>query len=60
MLQETDRRAYAAAVKILKRARTAAQTAGELDAFTQDVARLRERHRRRPTLIAMLDKAGLR
>ena len=60
VLQETDRRAYAAAVKILKRARTAAQTAGELDAFTQDVARLRERHRRRPTLIAMLDKAGLR
>ena len=59
VLQETDRRAYAAAVKILKRARTAAQTAGELDAFTQDIARLHERHRRRPTLIAMLDKAGL-
>jgi hypothetical protein len=60
VLQETDRRAYATAIKILKRARAAAQAAGELDAFTQDVARLRERHRRRPTLIAMLDKAGLR
>ena len=60
VLQETDRRAYAAAIKILKRARAAAETPGELDAFTQDVARLRERHRRRPTLTAMLDKAALR
>jgi hypothetical protein len=59
VLQETDRRAYAAAVRILKRARAAASAAGELDAFMQDVALRRERHRRRPTLIAMLDKAGL-
>jgi uncharacterized Zn finger protein len=61
VLQETDRHAYTTAVKILKRARAAAQTANQLDAFTQDIARLGERHhRRRPTLIAMLDKAGLR
>jgi hypothetical protein len=28
--------------------------------FGEKLADLRERHRRRPTLIAMLDKAGLR
>ena len=59
VLRETDRRAYATAVRILKRARGAAEAAGELDAFIQDVARLREQQRRRPTLTAMLDKAGL-
>lgn len=59
VLQITERRAYAAAVKILKRARGAAEAAGELDAFANDLAGLRERHRRRPTLIAMLTKAGL-
>jgi uncharacterized Zn finger protein len=60
ILPETDRRAYARAVRILKRARAAAQAAGELDAFTDHIGRLREQHRRRPTLIAMLDKASLR
>ncbi|MHB8660310.1 MAG: hypothetical protein ACYC91_20735 [Solirubrobacteraceae bacterium] len=59
VLLTTDRRAYASAVRILKRARSVAQTAGELRAFTSNVARLREAHRRRPTLIKMLDKAGL-
>ena len=58
--QTTDRRAYAAAVRILKRARGAAKAAGELEAFTQDVARLREQRHRRATLIAMLDKTDLR
>ena len=38
----------------------AAQAAGELDAFAEYLAGLRERYRRRPTLIAILDKAGLR
>ena len=60
VLQTTDRRAYASAVRILKRARSAAQAAGELDSFTDNLARLREQHRRRPTLIAMLAKASLR
>ncbi len=60
VLQTTDRRAYAGAVRILKRAQGAADAAGELDTFAQDVARLRERQRRRHTLIAMLDKAGIR
>jgi uncharacterized Zn finger protein len=56
VLQTTDRRAYAHAIRILQRARAAAQGAGELEAFSDDIAQLRERHRRRPTLVAMLDK----
>ena len=59
VLQTTDRRAYATAVKILKRARAAAAAANQLPAFDQHIAQLREQHRRRPTLIAMLDKASL-
>jgi hypothetical protein len=59
ILLETDRRAYVSAVRILKRARSAAQAAGESDVFAEHVAQLRERYRRRPTLIAMLDKASL-
>jgi uncharacterized Zn finger protein len=59
-LVTADRRSYAAAVRILKKARSAAETAGMADAFAANVARLRELHRRRPTLIAMLDKAGMR
>jgi uncharacterized Zn finger protein len=60
ILEKTDRRAYSAAVRVLKRARDAATAAGELPAFDQHIGGLRERHRRRPTLIGMLDKAGLR
>ena len=59
ILIETDRRAYRRAVQILKQARVAAHAAGETDAFTANVARLREVHRRRPTFIATLDKARL-
>jgi len=44
---------------MLKRARRAAHAAGQSDAFATTLADLRERHRRRPTLIAMLDKAAL-
>jgi hypothetical protein len=58
-LQTADRRAYAAAVRLLKRARDAAGAAGERDAFQARLAALRDRHRRRPSLIAMLDKAKL-
>lgn len=59
VLEHADRRAYRSAARILQRARAAAQAAGELDAFSEDLIRVRERYRRRPTLIAILDKAGL-
>jgi hypothetical protein len=60
VLERADRRAYRSAARILQRAQAAAQAAGELDAFGEYLTRLRERHRRRPTLIAILDKANLR
>ena len=60
VLERADRRAYDSASRILQRARGAAQAAGELGAFAEYLTRLRERYRRRPTLIAILDKAGLR
>ncbi|MGH2947204.1 MAG: hypothetical protein ACRDPC_13270 [Solirubrobacteraceae bacterium] len=59
VLERADRRAYRSAGRILQRARAAAQAAGELDAFADYLTRLRERHRRRPALIAILDKANL-
>jgi hypothetical protein len=58
-LQTADRRAYTAAVRLLKRARDAAAAASETDAFETHLTALRERHRRRPSLIALLDKAKL-
>ena len=58
-LHTADRRAYAAAVRMLKSARSVAEAAGTSEAFAANVARLREVHRRRPSLIAMLDKAGM-
>ena len=59
MLLETGRRSSAWAIPVLKHARRAAEDAGQSEWFAVWVAELRERHRRRPTLIAMLDKAGL-
>ncbi len=59
MLLETGRRAYARAIPVLKHARRAADAASQSEWFATRVADLREHHRRRPTLIAMLDKAGL-
>jgi len=58
-LTTADRRAYAQALRILKRARTAATTAHQDQAFADKLAALRETHRRRPTLITMLNKAAL-
>lgn len=58
-LETADRRAYAAAVRLLKRARDAATAGGEAQAFEARLLALRDRHRRRPSLIAMLDKAKL-
>ena len=59
VLTTADRRAYAQAIRILKRARAAATTAHQDQTFTDNLAAIRETHRRRPTLIAMLNKAGL-
>jgi uncharacterized Zn finger protein len=59
LLLETGRRSYARAIPVLKRARRAADAAGKSEWFATRFADLREHHRRRPTLIAMLDKAGL-
>src|SRR5215210_5760209 len=58
-LETADRRAYRSAARVLQRAQAAAQAAGEHDVFAEYLTRLRERYRRRPTLIAILDKANL-
>jgi uncharacterized Zn finger protein len=58
ILLETGRRAYARAVPVLKQARRAADAAGQGEWFAIRIADPREQHRRRPTFIAMLDKAG--
>jgi hypothetical protein len=59
-LQQADKRAYQAAVRHLKAARRAATAADRSNDFTEHIEALRERNRRRPSLIAMLDKAALR
>ena len=59
-LLNANKGAYREAVRHLKAARRAATAAGLGAAFDEHVAGLREQHRRRPTLIAILDKAGLR
>ena len=58
-LERADKRAYRNAVRHRKAARRAATAADRLDEFTERLADLRERNRRRPSLMAMLDKAGL-
>jgi len=58
-LVRADKRAYRDAVRHLKAGRRAATTAERTDEFDAHLADLRERNRRRPTLVAMLDKAGL-
>ena len=58
-LERADKRAYQVAIRHLKAARRAATTAGRLSDFTERVLALRERNRRRPSLIAMLDKVGM-
>jgi len=59
ILLTTDRRAYSRAIRVLKKARNAAQAADRTEAFRAHIAALRDHHRRRPALIAMLDEAGL-
>lgn len=58
-LETADRRAYASAVRLLKRARDAAAASGQMAGFESRVLTLREQHRRRPALLSMLDKAKL-
>ena len=58
VLVTADKRAYQAAVRYLKAAKKAAAAAEAMVEFQVRVAGLRETHRRRPSLIARLDKAG--
>ncbi len=58
-LEATGKAAYVRAVAILKKAAQAARAADRQGAFTAHLTALRERHRRRPTFIAVLDKARL-
>ena len=58
-LVDANKNAYRTGVKHLKAARSAATAAGVAADFNVRMASLRKQHRRRPTLIAMLDKAKL-
>ncbi len=60
VLVRADKRAYRDAVRHLKAARRAAGAADRTAEFTEHLTGLRERNRRRPSLMAMLDKADLR
>jgi len=60
VLEKADKRGYRDAVRHLKAARRAATAADRLAEFTQHLTGLRERNRRRPSFMAMLDKAGPR
>lgn len=59
VLERADKKAYRDGVRYLKAARRAATSADRLDEFAEHLAGTRERNRRRPSLMAMLDKAGL-
>jgi hypothetical protein len=59
VLITADKRSYQGAVRYLKAAKKAATAADAMVEFEVRVAGLRETHRRRPSLITMLDKAGL-
>jgi hypothetical protein len=58
-LETTGRAAYTRAASILNSAGRAAQAADCFPVFPAHLAALRDRNRRRPTLIAILDKAKL-
>jgi uncharacterized Zn finger protein len=58
-LETTGKAAYVRAAAILKKAAQAARAADRQDEFTAHLAGLRETDRRRPTFIAVLDKARL-
>jgi hypothetical protein len=46
-------------VRLLKSARDVAAASGQTNEFLARLAGLREQHRRRPSLMSMLDKAKL-
>ncbi|MGH9080927.1 MAG: hypothetical protein ACRDYE_12805 [Acidimicrobiales bacterium] len=58
-LETTGRSAYMRGTRMLKRARRAATAAERSSEFADHLHELRDRYRRRPTLIEMLDKAKL-
>ncbi len=58
-LETTGKTAYVRAVAILKKAAQAAKAADRQDELAEHLAALRETHRRRPTFIAVLDRARL-
>jgi hypothetical protein len=58
-LETTGKAAYVRAVAILKKAAQVARVADRQGEFAAHLAALRETHRRRPTFIAVLDKARL-
>jgi uncharacterized Zn finger protein len=58
-LETTGRSAYIRAAAILKKAARAATAANRQAEFDVHMTDLRDRHRRRPTLISLLDKAKL-
>lgn len=59
VLVEADQHAYSKGVRHLKLARGAASAARLTSEFEAHVTELREKYKRRPTLIAKLDRAGL-
>jgi uncharacterized Zn finger protein len=59
-LERADKRGYREAVGYLKAGRRAATAADRAGDFAEHLDGVRERNRRRPTFMAMLDKAGLR
>ncbi len=59
VLTTADKAAYQAAVRYVKAARKAAEAADAMLDFEIRLAGLRETNRRRPSFMAMLDKAGL-
>lgn len=60
VLVRADKRAYRDAVRYLKAARRVATAADRTGECAEHLSGLRERNRRRPSFMTMLDKAGLR
>ncbi|HET6793873.1 MAG TPA: hypothetical protein VFH45_05505 [Acidimicrobiales bacterium] len=58
-LTVTGRPAYQRAAAVLKKAERAAASAGRSEQFAEHMAQVRERYRRRPALLTILDKARL-
>lgn len=58
-LVEANKRAYRDAVRLLKSARRAATAAEQMPEFMSHLSAIRDSNRRRPSFVAMLDKARL-